>query len=292
MRYPNLFIVGAPRCGTTSLAYYLSQHPEVFFLLDQEPLFWAKDIIDRPQIQNEKRYAHLFSNTRNKKWVGEKSTFYLYSKEAPYLIKKNIPNAKILILLRDPVEMARSIHNSFFNSVWFEKEDLCNFEEAISEEGARRARSSLRFESYFYTELGMYHKYVARYMRIFGKKNVKIVFFHELKKNPKLVYKEVLSFLKLNEYSPNLAPKNVGTIDYNTKQQRFIFKLKKNAFPIFLLLKSLLPIKVRFLLRQQKRIQTKKPISKEFEVKLRKKFLPQIKKLEELLNKDLTVWKK
>ena len=134
-RLPNFFLVGAPKAGTTSLYSYLDQHPEIFMSAIKEPHFFADEIRKEhcdPELRRrmatdngslrdflsgpmrEKRfggivsdwedYLRLFANATDESALGEASVCYLWSRTAPGRIAEKIPNAKILVMLRDPAE--------------------------------------------------------------------------------------------------------------------------------------------------------------------------------------------
>ena len=116
---PNFFIVGAPQCGTTSLYEHLRGHPEVFmphsdkrYWKLKEAHYFGEELITIPglRIQNEHEYQALFDSVSKEQHIGEATALYLYSKEAPYRIKAYSPDAKIIILLKDPVEMMISCY--------------------------------------------------------------------------------------------------------------------------------------------------------------------------------------
>ena len=112
--WPNFFIVGAPRCGTTSLWYYLSQSPEVFMSTKKEPKYFnsyeSVRLYFDPPIRDKKKYLELFHEVRNERAIGEASTSYLADPSTPELIHKVLPESRIIISLRDPVERAFSHH--------------------------------------------------------------------------------------------------------------------------------------------------------------------------------------
>ena len=89
MNKPNLFIVGAPKCGTTSMFSYLQQHPDIFMSNNKEPHYFGSDLTRIGNLYNftENEYLKLFLNANNEKIIGEASTHYLYSKTAPKEIK-------------------------------------------------------------------------------------------------------------------------------------------------------------------------------------------------------------
>ena len=95
---PNLFIVGAPKSGTTSLSESLKQHPDIFICTPKEPNFFNTDLIRNERI-NSAEYNNLFLEGASKKYRGESTPLYLMSKVAAKKIKKYSPGAKITIML-------------------------------------------------------------------------------------------------------------------------------------------------------------------------------------------------
>lgn len=112
--WPNLFIVGAPKAGTTSLHQYLSCFPDVYMSPVKEPNFFSKEIYsddsDIRPIRNQSRYLSLFRGGGSLRYRGEASPAYLLDRTAPKLIRRVSPEASILITLRDPVELAYSFY--------------------------------------------------------------------------------------------------------------------------------------------------------------------------------------
>jgi len=196
MRLPNFFIVGAPRAGTTSLYHHLKHTPTVFMPQKKEPHFFS---VIHPRllkpVKDEKEYYELFKNVKNEKAVGEASTSYLNDPESPKLIYQRIPNARIIIILRDPVE--RAFSHYMLARRGLEKR---SFHEAIHAYFNRK-----NFDlSVSYLEYGFYSEQIKRYLEIFGSEKVKIIIFEEYVKNVREKVLEVLRFLRVNEEPPNL----------------------------------------------------------------------------------------
>jgi len=124
MKQPNFFIIGAPKCGTTALASYLSAHTDVFFSHPKEPTYFNQDFDEKPRAaHNEKEYLHLFEQADGLKMVGEGSTRYLSSNVAVKNIMKFNPQAKIIIMLRNPIDMYISLHSHCFYNLVEPEED-------------------------------------------------------------------------------------------------------------------------------------------------------------------------
>src|SRR5689334_3497502 len=100
-RLPNLFIVGAPKCGTTAWVEYLRTHPDIFFPAVKDHCYFAFDLPNLRLTSNEADYAQLFADGGDAKIIGEASAMYLFSKDAARAIRAHNPGAKILIFLRE-----------------------------------------------------------------------------------------------------------------------------------------------------------------------------------------------
>jgi len=191
-KWPNFFIVGAPKAGSTSLYEYLKKIPGIFMSPVKEPNYYCQGIapnhlIDKP-IRNKEKYLNLFKNAKNEVAIGEASSTYLRDPLAPKLIYEVNPNAKIIILLRDPILRAyshylmeakgRSAHLTFRQVI---KKSLDSPE---NDDYSRVIISG-----------GMYYQQVKKYFDIFGKENVKILIFEEFVKDSRKAVKEILEFL-------------------------------------------------------------------------------------------------
>ena len=135
-RLPDFFLVGAPKCGTTSLAQWLSEHPEVFFSPVKEPHFFNTDASNR-KIRSRDAYAALFSGVESRHLaVGEGSVWYLYSDAAvPRILEAN-SRARFIVMLREPIAMLRSL---YLQQRWAGNENAGSLEEAWRLQDARRA---------------------------------------------------------------------------------------------------------------------------------------------------------
>jgi hypothetical protein len=131
-RIPDLFIIGAAKCGTTAMSHYLAGHPDIFMSEQagvKEPRYFASDFGEKPnRISNCEEYVALFEAApKSALYLGEASVFYLYSKVAVKNILAVSPNAKLIVMIRSPIEMARSLHNEF---VKIASEPVMDFERA------------------------------------------------------------------------------------------------------------------------------------------------------------------
>jgi hypothetical protein len=217
MTWPNFFIVGAANSGTTSLYRYLKQHPDVFMPALKEPHYFAQVNPSREQrylrtiIRDEAAYLRLFRKAEGYKAIGEASPSYLWEANAAERIQRVIPDAKIIILLRDPVERA---YSHYLMDV---REGLQNlsFGDALHRDWNRTDKGWS--VSQLYIELGLYAQQVRRYVEVFGPDQTLILMFEDLSNsalNGKSVVADVLRFLDLS-----VAP--LGQIDTSFAENGF-----------------------------------------------------------------------
>ena len=198
MPAPNFFIVGAAKAGTTSLHAYLSRHPEVFMSPLKEPHYFSsfevKPEFDNfiPAIRDAKTYQELFAGSERYKAVGEASPSYLCDADAARRIRLAIPDAKIIISLRDPVQRAYSHYLMEFR----QGRETHSFGDALASDRLRREKGwGVSFQ---YVELGLYAEQVERYLAAFGNSNVLVILFEDLVRETPAVMKEVADFLEID----------------------------------------------------------------------------------------------
>src|SRR5262249_32942582 len=136
MRIPDFFLVGAPKCGTSAMYEALRQHPEVFMPSRKEAHYFG---FDHTRINHsgmsEDTYRRLFQDVGTQKRVGDASTSYLHSSTAATEIKEFSPSARILIMLRNPVDVMHAFHESSLRAGF---EFITEFEEALAAEPDRK----------------------------------------------------------------------------------------------------------------------------------------------------------
>ncbi len=295
---PNFFIVGAARSGTTSLDRYLSQHPEIYITPRKETHFFAQDFLppcfqgpgderlNRLLIRDEDQYAQLFSGVTGAKAIGESSAFYLCFPGTAERIAQAVPDAKIIILLREPVDRAYSAYTFLVG-----REPL-GFAEGLSREEERKQKG---FEPmWWYKELGLYYRQVKYYLEVFGTQRVKVLLYDELFANPGQTLRDVFTFLGVKEdvvidtsvrYNVAGAPKSPRLY---TLLDHFIY----NPGPLEKLIKSLVPQHLR-LAWASKAIGTftrPVPMHPQIHAQLEAYFAEDVRKLEDLLHRDLLCW--
>ena len=178
MKNPNLFIVGAPKTGTTFLYHYLKKHSEIYFPDFKEPHFFGSDLQRRNGAYNLSlnEYQSLFET--DKKIIGEASTFYLFSDNAAKEIHDFNPKAKIIIMLRDLVDLVHSLHSQF---VFSGDEVIEDFSHALALENKRLSGQNIPKQTtvvnkLFYTSnILSLPKNIQSFIDHFGRENIKFI---------------------------------------------------------------------------------------------------------------------
>lgn len=237
---PNFFIVGAAKCGTSSIANYIGQHPDIFISPIKEPYYF----VSQSHFDQEADYLELFEGVKNEKLIGEASTGYLYDELSPKLIKGFCPAAKIIVLLRNPIDMAFSL----WKYMTAHGGERLSFEDALNEESNRKENRSMssfsgRRENYYYVERARYFSQVKRYVDTFGADSVKILLFEEFINSPIATCQDVFDFLETsNRFEPTISVINAG----GAARFRWLRYLKNRRYPF---LRRVIPIKARHVAR-------------------------------------------
>ncbi|MCA0942771.1 sulfotransferase [Salipiger pacificus] len=201
---PNTFIIGAPKCGTTSLARYLGEHPNVFFCTPKEPFFWCSDFKKSKheiKIDSLEEYLDLFNDADPSVHavIAEGSTRYLQSKVAVKRILEYNPAAKFIVMARNPIELASAYHMEQRYSM---HEDVDSFETAwrLQEAragGAKIPKGCLEPEFLQYSKVASVGQQVDRILDEIPSGQLLILVMDDLKSDPRSVYLEALKFLEL-----------------------------------------------------------------------------------------------
>jgi len=309
MKTPSFFIVGAMKAGTTSLFDALCKHPKIFMPVEKEPFYYVwsttqKEFVlpspdglissDRWKIfDNYESYIELFSDMPEGSIAGEASTFYLPHKEAAEGIKADFPNAKIIIILREPVSRAYSAYNF---QVSFGLEPAATFSEAIEDELSGNRNDWLYGWRHIYCST--YSEQVKRYMKCFGKKNVLILSQDELKNNQQTLLNNVCIFLGIKPITvQDSVGSNITAIPSNNlgKLVRLLFSrpnIIKDSIKKYIPLGFRRKIKSYVMAVIVKYSKKPERIEPELKQKLRAYFIEDIKSLEEITGKDFSLWYK
>nr|WP_301289140.1 sulfotransferase [Natronocella acetinitrilica] len=194
---PNLFIVGAPKCGTTAMAEYLGAHPDIFMSRPKEPLYFLHENDKQRKIIHEDHYLSIFTSARGCAVVGEASVWYLYSRHARERIKAFSPGARIIIMTRHPYGFVPSLHAQMV----FSGREEENLSEAWRRERERLGIAELPTIEYaenwrrMYPVLMQHDHFIAEYKNTFGAENVLVLRQEDMVKDVATTYRRALAFL-------------------------------------------------------------------------------------------------
>ena len=232
-RWPNFFIVGAPRAGTTSLYEYLKITKGVYLPHFKEANYFAvsvdTDLLMLDNVKDKQEYLNLFKDVKDEVAVGDSSGLYLWDPKAAQLIHEVSPNAKIIIILRDPIQRA---YSHFLKLVNF-NQDSHPFSESIKKAAKAPPNYSGRV-----VDCGRYYEQVKRYFDLFGKENVRVYIYEEFFEDPRGFVKDILKFLGVDSEPPDsvgevynalIEPK--GQIQKAIVRSNFMKKAGKKLMP-------------------------------------------------------------
>ncbi|MCB1055668.1 MAG: sulfotransferase [Acidobacteria bacterium] len=189
---PNLVVAGVQRAGTTSLHYLLASHPEVFFPERPQEIHFFDD--DRAYARGLDAYRRLFRGWRGERWVGQTSPLYLFEPAVPERLHGALPEAKIVVVLREPVSRAYSHYWLEVRYGW-ERE---SFERALELEAERLEGGFDARRHFSYTARGRYAEQLERYFALFGRERVLVLLQDEMKNAPERVLERLGGFLDLD----------------------------------------------------------------------------------------------
>ncbi|MCP4000905.1 MAG: sulfotransferase domain-containing protein [Gammaproteobacteria bacterium] len=295
---PNFFIIGAPKCGTSSLINTLRWHPKIYVPLAFEPQYFCTDF---PSIANytPESYLRLFDAvTDEHKAVGEKSVIYLYSEVAVDNILKFDPNARFIVMLRNPIDLVYSWHSQLYYTFMEQIEDFKTawyLQESRQKGEGIVPRCKVPF-ALQYREIGALGKYLQKLYTKVPREQVKIIFMEDLHADADKVYKETLKFLGV-PYMPRRDARSLNT----NKRHRFRWlganlahdstSRVSRAFNKFEKLPVIQKTNLRYWLHEWNKIEYKRePLSSELRQMLTEEFRDDINNLAKLTDRDLAHW--
>lgn len=295
----NLFIVGAPKSGTTAISSYLKKHPDIYFPSIKETHFFAHDFPEFRLVKNLADYSTLYSDAGEEKYLGDGSVWYLYSNIAIQKIWEFNKKSKILILLRNPTEMLPSLHEQLLYTLDEDKESFENSWKLQKEraEGKEIPKTNREAKMLQYLSVVNYYEQLDRVFNYFNKEQVKVILFDDFVRNPRHIYLEILHFLSLEDNGLKEFPK----INQRKKTRSlFISKIvNRPPKPLVLFVRlfkkifNIKDLKILNKLDHSNRIPfPENNIPQSLKKEIVSKTLPSIKKLEELISRDLSSWYK
>lgn len=294
---PDFFIVGAAKCGTTSLYEYLRRHPQIHMSPHKEPHYFARDFYVPPEwcIRDDEQYVQLFAGAEGATRVGEASVWYIYSQAAAQELKAFSPDARIIVMLRDPIDMMYSLHGQF---LWNCNDDILNFEEALAAQEERSRGLRIPAEAHMaaslqYARVASFSSQVRRYYDAFGADRVHVILFQDFLRDTPGEYAKVLRFLDVD---PTFVPD---------------FKIANSAKPITprlnrffarrpVLRRTLRAVVAGELIRRvnyaipyvAQAVARPSKIDPALRARLLPQFIGEIEALEQLIGRDLSAWKR
>jgi len=296
MRRPDFFIVGAPKCGTTALYTYLQDHPRIFMPEHKEPHYFGSDLDFRDQQPpGPREYAALFEPAGPDERAGEASVFYLRSERAAEEIHACCPDARILVMLRDPVDMLHSFHGQrVFNGT----EDL-DFAAALEAESARRRGERLPrqvglFQGLQYRALAAFAEQIRRYLDRFGRGAVWIALYDDFREDPAGTVRDACRFIGVEPWAPDSLPvvnahkeaRSGWLRDLQWRKPETLRKVVRLLVPSTAMRRRM----GRRLRRWNTRVTPRAPMDPELRERLRRELAPQVEELAALIDRDLSAW--
>jgi hypothetical protein len=292
---PTFFVVGAAKSGTTSLYHYLGQHPDIYMPHNKEPHWFSRVPYIPGQgahpVTSEEEYLKLFKGRTMESAIGEASPSYLWDKKTPYRIKETVPHAKIIAILRHPVERA---YSHYMMDVRADKQHLPFMEALMRDQDAKNKGWGV---SDLYLDLGFYAEQVERYYEAFGRSQVKVFLYEDLRQDPKSLLRSAFAFLGTEPSNANNIRTDVQYNKYSVPKNRLaktilgsrMFRARRSS-----------KLRAKLISNDQTRAQIRSSLlfkdaakstmdaeSRRFLMDL---YRPDIQKLQGLLNRDLGHW--
>ena len=288
-KLPNFFIIGAPKCGTTALSEYLKKHPNVYFTEPKEPHYYNNDFSAR-HTYDSTTYASYFSGMQPEhQAVGEGSVFYLFSKSAVPNILREISDARFIVMLRNPIDIAYSWHAQAVHSFG---ETEMNFKKAWHLQEKRKLGCAIPKinrvrEALWYGDLFKLGEQVRRLLKHVPKERVHFVIYDDFNNNAEQEYLKVLMFLGLDPY----RPESFHRINASKGYKNLYLKIMLDIIP-YIRRKFGIKINLGFgITRKLKQwntiFQTRQPLDEIFKDEIKAYFSDDVKLLSNLLERNL-----
>jgi len=296
---PNFFIVGAPKCGTTALYEYLRPHPNIFMSDLKEPHFFASDLGTYPRVKTLQEYTEIFAASAPEHLrVGEASVYYLRSSVAIRNIREFNPEARIIAMFRNPVEMVHSLHSQLLHVA---EERESDFETAWRLQDRRNqgldlppgSRGSFLLQ---YAQVGQFGTQTQRLLSVFPRAQVKLILYDDFAASPQGVYDEVMDFLGIPHDNrtdfPRINANKRARLDWLSNFARkppsalrtAVRRLKEAVGA-----EGITAVKAKIVVLNTVR-EKRGPLSPEFRAELVESFREEVSLLSRLLDRDLSHW--
>ncbi len=301
---PDLFIVGAPKSGTTSMYEYLADHPEIYMSPNKEPMYFCPDIVN-PQrdplhfADDESRYLDLYAGARSEKRRGEATTRYLVSRRAPALIRDFQANAFIVVMLRNPIDMVYALHGE---RVLQGHEAVTDFAAALATDQARLSDQDGPGEAEpqtpGYRETAHYGDQLEHWLGVFGRDRLHVIVFDDFTRDTAAELARLLEFLDVD---PSYRPPSLTAHNAAYQQRAAVRRVLDSRMGEWIthdFLGRLIGPNARASLalrfrqsRFNRRPASRSPLSAGLRASLEEDLRPDVTKLSEILDRDLvSLW--
>ncbi len=302
MTMPNFLIIGAAKSGTSALLAYVQQHPQIFTSAIKETGFFALEGEtpsfagpgDAPSngrfITDLGKYQALFRRVNGQVAVGEQSDLYLSSPSAPARIRHYLPHAKLIAVLRNPVDRA---YSAYRHMVRDGREPLASFEEALQADDERVAANW--HPIWHLKQRGFYYVQLKRYFDLFDRKQIAVYTYDEFEGNPAATVRSIFNFLGVDpSFTPDVSVRhNVG----GTPRSRLLHQMLVSQNVVKDAIKPLLPqsarnrlIRLKSTLLERNTVRNGPKMLPETRRSLTELYRDDIRKLESLIERDLSHW--
>lgn len=293
MNKPDFFIIGAPKCGTTTLYHWLQGHEGIFKPESKEPHYFAQNLSDRYcRFRTEEEYLKIFSGKSSEQICGEASVLYCFFPDSIKKILEFNPKAKFIYMVRNPIAMAISYHGQLLVNL---EENVKDFEKAWALQSDRKNNKNIPTtaqDPYLlqYKEICALGNHMQKILDIVPENQRLFVVLEDLATNPQKIYKNILEFLGVKDDGRTGFSKSNEAAGI---QFRFLEKLRSNQSLPVKFLKSLVKIFLpKDMLDNINRTQRKKPsLSWDFQRELLNAFEKDIEIIEKTLNRNLSHWR-
>jgi hypothetical protein len=310
--FRSFFIVGAPRCGTTSLYKYLRSHPQICFARPKEPQYFTllnhavlakqRAVATKESLRSDYLESFFPELSSDHKYTGEGSVSYLYSESAIELIRDVFPDSRFIVSLRNPADLLVSYHARMLFVREETEPDLAKawgLQEARAR-GEKVPRLCRDPRLLLYAEVGRLAHYLEQLWRLVGKENVLTILFDDFRADPGSVYQAVLDFLELEHDGRRKFKQRRKTERYRYGWlQSLSFAKFGVPLPLRLGLHLNHSSRARRFIKPIKRwardFNTQKgeaqaPSVPAFRPQLVEHFRPEVERLQALLGRDLSHW--
>ena len=299
MTMPNFLVIGAAKSGTTALYHYLAQHPAIymsrknpnFFLFEGQPLDFRGPRI-RSTIENSvtslEAYRALFDGASKETAVGEVSTLYLYLPRAVERIRRHLPEARLIAILRHPAERA---YSNFAHAVRIQLEPLDDFCRALSEE-ERRIRDNW-WPFFHYRRRGYYYAQLERYFDLMDRRQIRIYLYEDFDTAPLGVLQDIFRFLDVDEtFVPDTSVKHNVSRTVRVPRNKALHSWLAQPSAMMTVARAMIPSELRRSLqeRMMHRNLVKPPLLPEVRNQLIQEYTEDISRLQDLIRRDLSKW--